>query len=483
MTQAEGVELLAKATGSRATGTLSDLRLRSPVTVGPEMTIAECAGLMARQQVSCMPVVGEAGLIGILTDRDLRTRVLAKHMDPNRPVAEVMTRDPLSLASDARIDDALVEMMRLGIHHLPVLAGDGRVAGVVSAGDLLRLQAPHPLRLVRDIQRAGDLVELVELARQGPGMLAALTHQGSAVTEVGRIASLITDACTQRLIGLAQAEQGEAPVGWAWLAFGSQARMEQGLISDQDNGLVLAEVPDEAGADYFRRLADFVCDGLNACGYAHCLGGVMAKGRWRMSFDGWRTTFDAWIREPTPASVLNSSIFFDMRGVAGDLALAQRLHRKVLEQARGSRIFQRFLAGEALAHTPPLGLLRQFVQERDGQQRRGVNLKKRGVLPIVDLARVRALEGGLAEVHTEARFETAASAGMMSDQDAEDLAHAYRFIGTVRLHHQVRLHERGEAPDHLVSPQELSGLHRRYLRSAFRVVRSAQRALAQRYSL
>jgi CBS domain-containing protein len=483
MTQAEGVDFLAAAAAGPASVTLSDLRLRPAVSVGPSVSIAECAELMAREQVSCLPVMGEAGLVGILTDRDLRTRVLARHIDPGRPIDEVMTRDPLSVAGDARIEDALVEMMRLGIHHLPVLAEDGRLVGVVSGGDLLRLQVPHPLRLVRDIQRAVDLRELVTLARQGPGVLAALTDQDSSVTAVGRIGSLITDACTRRLIALAQAELGAAPLAWAWLAFGSQARMEQGLISDQDNGLLLAEAPGEAAAAYFRQLAEFVCDGLDACGYAHCGGGVMAKGRWRMPIEAWRRTFEGWICEPTPESVLNSSIFFDMRGVAGDLSLAQRLHGEVLERARGSRIFLRFLAAEALRHTPPLGLFRRFVQERDGGQGHGMNLKKRGVLPIVDLARVRALEGGLADVHTETRFKTAARAGVMSDQDAEDLTHAYRFIGTVRLRHQVRMFERGKAPDHRVPPEELSGLHRRYLRSAFRTVRSAQRALALRYSL
>ena len=286
LTAAPGERL--RAAGSRSTGTLADLRLRLPVSGAPDLAISECAALMARHQVSCLPVLDREGLVGILTDRDLRTRVLARGVDPSRPVAEVMTRSPLSVPAEARIDDALVEMLRLGIHHLPVLDPERRLVGVVSAGDLLRLQAPHPLRLVRDIQRASGRQELVELARQGPGLLAALTRQGSAVTEVGRIASLITDACTRRLIELAQMTLGEAPMGWAWLSFGSQARMEQGLISDQDNGLLLVEAPDPQAAEYFLRLAESVCDGLDACGYAHCPGGVMAKGRWRLPLADWR---------------------------------------------------------------------------------------------------------------------------------------------------------------------------------------------------
>ena len=467
----------------RTTGTLADLDTRQPVTASPDTAIAECAALMARHQVSCLPITSGDELVGIITDRDLRTRVLARGIDPSSAIDAVMTREPLAARLATRIDDALVELMRLGIHHLPVRDEQGRLAAVVSAGDLLRLQAPHPLRLVRDIQRAETIESLSSLARKGPGLLASLAGRGSEVTEVGRIASMITDACTKRLLELAQEQFGEAPLSWTWLAFGSQARMEQGLISDQDNGLLLAEQPDEPATRYFRKLAEFVCDGLAECGYIYCPGDVMAKSKWRLSFDQWRQTFEGWILEPEPQSVMNSSIFFDMRPVAGDLELGRRLLGEVLDQARDSKLFRRFLAAESMQHRPPLGFFGRLVQESSEEKGRGINLKKRGVLPIVDLARVRALEGAIRVVHTEERLRAAAEAGVMNERDADDLIHALRFIGNIRLKHQVTLYERGDKPDHLVDPDELSGLHRRYLRSAFGIVRTAQKALAQRYMI
>ncbi len=180
---------------------------------------------------------------------------------------------------------------------------------------------------------------------------------------------------------------------------------------------------------------------------------------------------------------MNSSIFFDLRGVAGKLELAETLQREVLDQARQEKIFLRFLAAESIGHRPPLGLFRQFVQERDGAHSQGLNLKKRGVIPIVDLARVRALESAISAVHTEHRIQAAAEHGPMHPDDANDLMHALRFIGNVRLRHQVRLYRRGEKPNHLVDPNELSGLHRRYLRSAFGIVANAQKGLAQRYQV
>ncbi|NGP53530.1 putative nucleotidyltransferase substrate binding domain-containing protein [Thioalkalivibrio sp. XN8] len=469
--------------GSYRPTRLGELPLRAPITGDPDRSISETAALMSRHQVSCAPLLRDGTLVGIVTDRDLRNRVLGRSVDPERPVSDVMTPDPITVLTSHRIEDALLEMMRLGIHHLPVMGEDGRLASVISSGDLLRQQSPHPLRLVRDIQRAENTTMVAQLGRQGPGMLAVMARLGSQVTEVGRVASMITDACTRRLLALAQEQLGEAPMAWTWMAFGSQARLEQGLISDQDNGLLLAESPTGEAAEYFRKLAEFVCDGLNECGYVYCPGGVMAKGEWRMGYADWRKTFSRWILEPKPKSVMHSSIFFDMRGVAGDLAMPRRLQSEVLQQASQSKIFRRFLAAESMGHRPPLGLFRQFVQEHDGEKSQGLNLKTRGVIPIVDLARVRALEGAITAVHTEERLRAAGEQGIMNERDADDLIHALRFIGNVRLRHQVALYDRGEKPNHLVDPDELSGLHRRYLRSAFGIVRTAQEALSNRYQV
>jgi CBS domain-containing protein len=467
----------------RDTGTLMDVSLRPPVTASPSLSIQACAALMAKHQVSSLPIVDGEQLVGIVTDRDLRSRVLAAGLAPDQAITQVMTAAPKSVGSDARIDDALLVMLEAGIHHLPVVDDRHQLVGVVSAGDLLRSQAPHPLRLVRDIQRADSAAEVARLSHQAPGVLAALSHQGSEVIEVGRIASMLTDAATRRLLQLAETDLGPAPMAWSWLAFGSQARMEQGLVTDQDNGLLLAEPPDAEQAAYFLQLATRVCDGLNDCGYVYCSGDVMAMKRWRMAYSEWSRVFDQWMREPDPQSIMNCSIFFDQRCVAGDAELAKRLQQRVLKQAQDSRIFLRFLAAESMKHTPPLGLFRRFLQEEREGEGKGINLKKRGVLPIVDLARVRALEGGLSEVHTEERIRAAAEAGVMNADDADDLIHALRFIGNIRLKHQVRCHEQGQPPNHLVDPDTLSGLHQRYLRSAFGIVRQAHKALALRYQI
>lgn len=466
---------------------LADLSLRAPVTAGADECIVDCAQRMRSHQVSSLPIVSEdqlPRLIGMVTDRDLRNRVLAEGLSPQEPVEQVMTTALVTARAEDTVEQALLAMLSRGIHHLPVVDAEQGLRAVISAGDLLRQHSPHPLRLVRDLARADSPHAVVNLAAQSRPMLARLAGELRDVSQVGRVAGLVTDACTRRLLELAEQELGKPPMAYAWLAFGSQARLEQGLISDQDNGLLLAEKPDADAAQWFKTLADRVCDGLAECGYSYCKGGVMAKGEWRMSLADWQATFDGWMREPEPKSVLHCSIFFDMRGVYGDLDLVERLQQPVLKKARENRIFLRFLAVEALAHRPPIGLFRRFVQERGGESgQQGLNLKKRGVLPVVDLARVAALETGLSVVHTEERLLAAAEAGLFNRQDAENLVQALRFIMRLRLEHQVRQVQRGETPDHWLDPDRLTALHRRYLRSAFDVVSTAQRAAGQRFML
>lgn len=478
-----GERLRDQAQAGRSPRYIRDLPLRPPIVEQPGASIRTCAQRMSESRVSALPIVRAGSLQGILTDRDLRARVIAEGVATDAPVSEVMTVEPVTVNGHDSVDDAMVIMLRHGIHHLPVTDENGALQAVISAGDLLRLQSPHPLRLVRDIARAESIDEVTALARHGPDVLGRLAMELKDVSQVGRIAGLITDACTRRLLELGETKFGQAPMAYTWLAFGSQARLEQGLISDQDNGLLLAENPHDAAADYFEQLSRWVCDGLAACGYTYCNGGVMAMGEWRLSYERWRETFHRWIREPEPKSVMHCSIFFDLRPVYGEFGLAERLREEILHEASNNRIFLRFLAAESMTHRPPLGFFRQFVQEHGGDHSHGLNLKQRGVIPIVDLARVLALEGGLHEVHSEERLLAAAETGLISQRDADNLIQALRFIGRVRLEHQARQFAGGEKPDHLVDPDELTSLHRRYLRSAFSVVSGSQQALAQRFLL
>jgi CBS domain-containing protein len=409
--------------------------------------------------------------------------VLAKGLDPDTAIADVMTPNPKSVAADADVDAALLLMMRQSYHHLPVMDGT-RPLGLVTAGDILRAQSEHPLRIVRDIYKRNSIKELLELSHRLPFLFERMVSLGRDVEQIGRMVTLITDAFTVRLIQLAEQRLGSPPVAYAWVAFGSQAREAQTARTDQDNGIVLERdaVGDEA--TYFAELSKLVCDGLDQLGYVYCPGEVMAMNvKWRVSLDKWKRHFDGWIDQPTPKSVMYSSIFFDIRCVYGDCELVGELQSHASTRARDNRIFRRFMAANVLTHRPPLGFFRRFVQEDDGSQSEGLNLKHRGIVPITGLVRIRALESGIKEANTYRRMELATACGGMNENDASSLRDALRLINRIRLNHQSAQMMAGEKPTNFVPVEDLSPLLRRNLKAAFMLVEEAQKALALRYQV
>jgi CBS domain-containing protein len=462
---------------------LQDLLKRQPVTTDSQASIRDVARLMSDENVSSVLVMRDNDLAGIVTDKDLRERVIAAGLDPGMPIEQVMTADPMTLSADAGVDAALLMMMQKNYHHLPIVDG-GRPVGLVTAGDILRSQSEHPLRLVRDIHKKGSLDELVVMSRRLPSLFERMVSLGRDVEHIGRMVTHITDAFTVRLLQLAEQQFGQPPMRYAWVVFGSQAREEQTARTDQDNGLILERKANEDEVGYFAKLSEFVCDGLDQLGYVYCPGEVMALNvKWRVSLAKWKRHFDGWIDEPEPKSVMHSSIFFDMRCIHGHAGLVASLLEYATARARENRIFRRFMATNVLGHRPPIGFFRRFVQEHDGSHSEGLNLKHRGIVPITDLVRMRALEAGITEANTFRRIEMATAAGAMNENDASSLRDALILINRIRLGHQAEQMSLGNKPSNFVPPDELSPLMRRNLKAAFMLVVEAQNALALRYQV
>jgi CBS domain-containing protein len=454
----------------------------TPVTANQDASIREVAVRMRDAKVSSVLLMDGDRLVGIVTDRDLRNRVLAEGLDTARPAIQVGTRDPITLPATAAAFEALLLMTERGIHHLPVVEG-GRVLGMLTAGDLAQRQTASAIYLVGDISRQGDVAGLARASAQVAQLQRQLAANATPAGTSGRIITSITDAVTRRLLQLAHQQLGNAPVPYVWVAAGSQGRSEQTARSDQDNCMILDDAYDpQRDGEYFEALARFVCDGLNACGYVYCPGEMMAMtDQWRQPLARWQAYFDGWINRPEPKALMLTSVFFDLRAIAGDTALLERLRTQTLAQTRGNSLFLAHLAGNALQHRPALTWLGQLATESRGEHKGRIDLKHKGSVPVIDLARIFALAAGVPEVNTYDRLQAAARAGSLSDEAARDLTDALEVIGRIRLSHQARQTEAGIKPDNFVSPKELSSLDQRQLLEAFKVIQTLQSVLAQRY--
>ncbi|MGY6549650.1 MAG: DUF294 nucleotidyltransferase-like domain-containing protein [Roseinatronobacter sp.] len=455
---------------------------RAPVTVAPDLPIIDAARLMRAQRISSLLLVEGGALVGLITDRDLRNRVVAEGLDVARPVRDIATRDPVGIDIDRPAFHALLVMARHNVHHVPVLDG-AAVAGMITSTDISEAQTDSALSLTDAIHEQDLLERLVKVSGRIGALRQRLAAANASAHSTGQIVSAMTDALTTRLLQLAELDLGPPPVPYAWVAAGSQGRGEQTARSDQDNCLVLADSYD-AGVHggYFQALAQQVCDGLDACGYTYCPGGMMAvTAQWRQPLAVWRQYFERWIERPEPEALMLTGVFLDQRFVHGAAALVDTLRTEVIARAQANKAFLAALAANALQRQPPLNWRGRLALIKDGTHQGRVDMKMHGIVPIVDIARYHAFASGSAAVNTRERLEAAAALGKVSPADARDLLDALDFLCGLRLQHQARCLKGGQVADNFLDPDTLSNFERGHLLEAFRLIARVQATLAEAY--
>ena len=439
---------------------------RAPLFIDADVTVAQAAQAMQAARVGSILIDSEPP--GIVTDRDLRGRVLAANLGPDTIITRVMSHPLVTIDSAVPGFAALREMLEQNIHHLPVTE-TGKIIGVISATDLLLLQKHNPLYLRSVIEQWDQSTAGVNYAEEIASFVETLNSAGLPAIHISKLVSSLNDALVKRLVVLAAERLGPAPTPFAWIVFGSEGRLEQTLLTDQDNALVFQD--DSAAArEYFAALATQVVDTLIAAGFPPCAGGFMAT-RWCKPLASWRELFTNWIRLPEPQALLDSAIFFDFRPVAGTLGLNEL--DEIITAAKSEQLFLSHLARGALDFYPPLGFFNRLRSE-NGK----LDLKKGAIAPIVGLARVAALAAGSRERSTLERLERAKITGrFLGSEDATALAEIFPMLFQLRLRAQLNARASNMAIDHTVRLSDLTVLERRHLKEALVIIKRIQNAI------
>ncbi|WP_283130289.1 DUF294 nucleotidyltransferase-like domain-containing protein [Enterovibrio norvegicus] len=480
-----------KDSNDLTTSKVTDLILRDPVTVGCEATAQEAAQIMTEEGVSSLLVMSidieedereQQRILGILTDRDLRSRILAQGMPYDTQVSEILTPQVITLDHNAYVFEAMLLMLRNNLHHLPILRHQKPI-GVIALSDIVRYESQSSLVIVNSIFRQQSIEDLEVLSKDVPACFSRMVQEDANSHMIGSAMAVIGRSFKQRLLELGEEEFGPPPVGYCFLALGSMARDEQLIVTDQDNAMILDDKYDPAEHEqYFADLAKFVSDGLARCGYSYCTGNIMATNpEWRKTRTEWEATFAEWIDQPNPKSLLNSNIFFDLDGVYGATNWAEQLKAFVGRRARRNNRFLACMARNALNRTPPLGFFKDFVLEQDGRHKNSMNLKRRGTAPLADLIRVHALAVDSRSQNSFERLDDIIEAGILPKGRGTDLRDAMEFISTVRIRHQALDVAGEQEPDNNIEPENLSDFERRNLKDAFQILSNAQKFLKYRY--
>ena len=442
----------------------------------PDEPLRAAATRLGQDGVSALLVRLDDGTLGIVTDASVRS-ALADDGVPLDAPARAAARSPVPTVPPTQLAvEATVEMLAAGSDHLVVVDGEV-IRGVLSATDLLGLEARSPMALRHMLLGAPDEEALIRAAGEIPKLFRLLVRAGVLPRDLGRVLSLQQDTVVARLIDFSILKRGSAPVPWAWLDLGSAARREFTLASDQDNALAYAtpEPGDEGVDDYFAALGSDVNDGLVRCGFGLDNNGVLAGNRlWRMSKDAWLRTFDDCLTEPDESHLIRASVSFDFRPTAGGLALTAELTARI-RSARQHVQFMRLMARTATGYPVALGFRGQLATGHDGDPPGKLDLKRGAIIPLVNLVRFHALANGVTISPTLDRIEAVASVGGLGRSVAAALREAFVVITGIRFDHHGAQVQAGVPPDNLVDPEELAPIARTDLREALNVVRRAQK--------
>jgi CBS domain-containing protein len=456
---------------------LGEIAVRQPFTCRPETPLKEALEGMHRQRIGSVIVCDTQGRPeGILTRDDVLGKIALPAVPLNAPVSAVMSSPVHALSVRHTAEDAALLMAREGVRHVPVTR-DGSVVGLVSERDLFALQRLS-LRHVRTAIRLADTdAALVAAAGNLRRLARNLLSQGVQARQLTGLVSHLNDLLAVRALELEAARHGLALERACWVALGSEGRSEQTIATDQDNALVLAaEVPDEERQRWlqFGRSVNRL---LDACGYPLCRGGIMAgEPDCCLPLDAWQARFRRWIDQGRPEDLLNASIFFDLRPLAGNAALAAALQQEVLAAAAATPRFLHLLALNALSHRPPLSWLGGIESREDGT----IDLKLQGTALFVDAARVYALSRAVPATGTRERLEAVAPLLGVPLAEAAAWVAAFEFLQSLRLRVQMEQAGRGGAVNQ-VRVDSLHDVDRRILKESLRVAGRLQQRLRLDY--
>jgi CBS domain-containing protein len=452
---------------------------RATVFGTPDMTIQQVAMRMKQENSSYLMVPSaEPQSAGIITESDLTRKVIATGYDVSRPALEVMSVPLHTVADNAMVFEALMEMMNHNVKHLAVTDAHNQIIGMLSNHELISAQGQSPLFLLREISRAESFSEIVDQHQRLPGIVKGLISGGATARNINRIITTVSDTILRKTMEIVIQEMPPPPVAFAFVILGSEGRGEQTLKTDQDNAIIFEDVSDAdlpTVSQYFLELGRRVCKLLDQAGYAYCDGDVMAQNpNWCQPLSTWMKYFLKWIHAAEAEDLLQASIFFDLRHGYGDEQLVESL-RDHLRGAIGRWSgFLRYMTENALYFRPPLGFFRNFVVASKGEHRDALDIKS-AMAPIVDFARIYALKNGIQVTNTLERLHQLRIADVLNKEEYEEMEKAYSFLMQLRFVRQVTAAiEQKVPPDNFINPKRLTRIEQTMLKEIFKRIEKFQ---------
>ncbi|NGY38071.1 CBS domain-containing protein [Flavobacterium sp. XN-5] len=450
-------------------------------------TVKEIAEIMTSKNVGAIIVVEEMLPIGIITDKDLRNKIVTGEFPITTTADLIMTSPVITYPKKMTITQAQMAMMKSNISHL-CLTKDGtvntKVVGVLSKHDVMVALGNNPAVLIKAIKRAKKIKNIKPIRARIMQLLQGYLDQNIPITLTSNIITELNDACIERVIEIVLSKmQQPPPVKFAWLAIGSQGRREQLLHTDQDNALVYEDVPEELAIEtntYFLELATHINKGLFQIGYDYCPAEMMASNpKWCLSLNQWKNQVHQWVTNPGKTEVLLSFIFFDYSLSYGDAEIVNKLSEYIFEIIKANPTFYVHLVSGALQSPSPTGFFRQFVVEQNGIHKDHFDIKKRALMPLADAARMLIVSHSVKSIsNTPERFEKLAELEPSNKELYLSCSYSYKALLKFRTKQGLLHNDSGQ----FIALDALTKLEKIKLKRTFKTIKELQELISIRFN-
>ena len=458
------------------------------VTCSPSTTARDVAKIMNKKKVGAILIVDEMLPIGILTDKDLRNKIVTGDYSILTTAEAIMTKPVITYPKKMTVTEAQMAMMKSNISHL-CLTKDGTIntkaVGILSKHDVMVALGNNPAVLIKALKRAKKIKEIKPIRNRIMQLLQGYLDQNIPMTLISKIITELNEACTTRVIEMCiEKMSSPPPVKFAWLALGSQGRSEQMLHTDQDNAIVyenVSEVFKDETRIYFLKFAGLVNKGLFEIGYDYCPAEMMASNpKWCMSLDEWKNQVHHWITNPGKNEVLLSFIFFDYSVTYGDTEIASQLSDSIFEDVKANPIFYVHLVSGALQSPSPTGFFRQFLVEQDGANKDNFDIKRRALMPLTDAARVLILSHSVKGIsNTAERFEKLAELEPNNSELYLSCSYSFKALLKFRTKQGLLHHDSGQ----FIALESLSKMEKIKLKRTFKTIKELQELISVRFNV
>ncbi len=441
-----------------------------------DTSISEAAISMTRKNQDVVFISQKDTIIGVVTDRDLRSRVLAQNINPQNSIVQIMTAPVISVQDSILLYEAILIFNKENVSHLAVKNSKSEVIGVLSNVDIYEMQRNSISFLVREVEIAEDIGQIEKTTIKLPVLIKALIESGARTQNITRIITTLTDAITNRLINLAIESIGTPPCKFAFIAVGSEGRMEQTLATDQDNAIIFENVDQgnhNVYKSYFLELGKKITEALDKLGFKYCNGEVMANNpKWVLSLDEWKNQFKDWINNSDPKSILEASIFFDFRCINGNQELTINLQNYIFQAIENKAVFFQHMAIPIIKYKSVVNLFGNIVGDSEDDNS-AFDIKKI-ILPIVSFIRLYSLKHKITETNTLLRLEKLNSLSSVSKSFYNEIYVSYNYLMLLRFRFQTNQLLKKQNPDNLIQIEKLSDIEKTTLKKIISEISNLQ---------